>query len=304
MSVRFAPSPTGKLHIGNLRTAWISHAFARALNMEWVLRFEDIDRPRCIEGSIEQQLGDLKKLGLMPDLITIQSERHRRHELLFREAVRSGKVYPCTCSRKEIQQELQAMASAPHGEHSTAIYNGKCRPLGGKKAEAKNTGEKHAPLAWRFCNTEEDARGKAFGEQDFIIGRTDATQGDFQPAYQWACAIDDFDEGHRLLVRAFDLAHVVSAQRQIQKWLNALESADRESPAVFHAALVTSNDGHRLEKRTCGVTLQEILQSDVTLEEIRSRFEKSFDSHLIGNFRQSLIWGEPSNQLTLREIGF
>src|SRR5271157_4598918 len=100
MSIRFAPSPTGTFHLGNLRTAWISHEFARSLKLPWVVRFEDIDKPRVVPGAMQKQLEDLQFLNLIPDQVLIQSEFHSRHESLFRKAVDSGQVYPCTCSRK------------------------------------------------------------------------------------------------------------------------------------------------------------------------------------------------------------
>src|SRR6185312_17052083 len=98
MSVRFAPSPTGKFHVGNLRTAWISHIFSRYLGQPWIVRFEDIDQPRVVAGALQWQLDDLRKLGMVPDRVLVQSERLARHEALFRDAVAAGQVYPCTCS--------------------------------------------------------------------------------------------------------------------------------------------------------------------------------------------------------------
>src|SRR5207237_1144609 len=84
---------------------------------------EGVDCPRGVHGALEGQLADVRGLGLEPDRIVIQSERFPRHEALFRTAVEEGQVYPCTCSRREVQEELQAMASAPHGE--PPIYTGR-----------------------------------------------------------------------------------------------------------------------------------------------------------------------------------
>src|SRR4051794_30272327 len=122
MSVRFAPSPTGAFHLGNLRTAWISRAWAKHLGLPWVVRFEDIDRPRVVYGAKEGQLSDMAALDLAPDEIVDQSARMDRHWELLQQAVAEGQVYPCHCSRKEI---LAGLASAPHGKE--AIYDGRCR---------------------------------------------------------------------------------------------------------------------------------------------------------------------------------
>src|SRR6185437_14145850 len=106
MSVRFAPSPPGRFHIGNLRTAWISHEFARVLNFPWVVRFEDIDQPRVLPGAQQTQLDDMAALGLIPDRVLTQSHQNTRHEDLFRAAIDKNQIYPCTCSRKEVLESL------------------------------------------------------------------------------------------------------------------------------------------------------------------------------------------------------
>jgi glutamyl/glutaminyl-tRNA synthetase len=137
------------------------------------------------------------------------------------------------------------------------------------------------------------------GRDDFIAARTGRDGQAFSPAYPWACAIDDADEGHRWLVRASDLASALPAQRAIQKWMGL-----REFPSVLHAALVTQNDGMRLEKRTQGVTLPEILKqrtANNAVREIRNSFK----------FPSPTDWALPDQVLfeniqivTLAEIGF
>src|SRR5262245_10745589 len=119
MGVRFAPSPTGRLHIGNLRTAWISHWWSKSLGLKWVLRFEDIDKPRNVSGSQEQQLSNLEQLGLIPDEIIVQSQNFERHWQIFVKGVESHKFYPCFCSRKDL---IETLASAPHSKPPT--YSG------------------------------------------------------------------------------------------------------------------------------------------------------------------------------------
>lgn len=275
--VRFAPSPTGRFHLGNLRTAWISREWARALKLPWVLRFEDIDAPRVLKGAMETQLEDMRALGLEADEVRIQSQSEDRHRAVFEAAVAAGTVYPCSCSRKEV---AEAIASAPHGV--TPVYSGACRD---KPAGLSGS------CAWRFKTADPT--------QDFLIGRT--IQGKFLPAYHWACAIDDYDGAYPLLVRAWDLDHVVGQHRQIHAWLRAYERTTTPFPAVFHTSLVTANDGHRLEKRTQGVTLPELLANGWTVERLLARFQASYVNP--GGFAPEKLWGEPARTLTLEELG-
>ena len=280
MSVRFAPSPTGAFHIGNFRTAWISWAWARALALPWVVRFEDIDKPRVVVGSQERQLSEMAELGLRPDEILLQSQKNEVHFRLFERAVAMEVVYPCVCSRKEV---LQTLASAPHGPQ--ALYSGQCR----RGADIS----KASQLAWRFRAPD------ASGQQDFIIARTDAgsSSASFVPAYHWACAIDDWEENHKLLVRAQDLASATPIQRLIQAWLRGNHT--RSYPAVFHTSLLTANDGARLEKRTQGVTFCELRMSP---RELLQRFELSFSANA-REFAEGRVWGEARATITLAELG-
>ncbi len=296
MAVRFAPSPTGTFHLGNLRTAWISHWWAKALGQPWILRFEDIDRPRIVYGAQDKQLEDMKRLGLEPDGIVQQSAFFKHHYDLFVQAVREKVVYPCFCSRKEI---LDRLASAPHT--GTVPYTGACRDL------AKWPPYSRPTLAWRFRHIEQDPK------LDFVIARSElpATQEippsreSFVPSYQWACAIDDFQGHYELLVRACDLADSASQQRSIQKWLaTALgKKEELQYPAIFHTSLVLSDDLTRLEKRSRKVTLDEVAANGVTPAMVAEKFRLSFDGD-VSEFQSGRIFGEKKPQITLGELGF
>lgn len=260
--VRFAPSPTGTFHIGNLRTAWISHWWARHLGEPWVVRFEDIDRPRVLSGAQAKQLADMASLGLKADELVQQSARIARHQALFGQARASGVVYPCYCSRKEVLEALNQAASAPHRE--VPVYSGRCRAGSECPPDYSNPS-----IAWRFKNSDET------GAQDFIVARTTLEGLDFTPAYHWACAIDDYDGNYRLLVRAWDLASAANQQRAVFSWLSTIETP-REYPHIYLTALVTDNTGHRLEKRTKGVTLDELLAQGRDAGWILQKFDESF----------------------------
>ncbi len=311
--VRFAPSPTGRFHLGNLRTAWISWACARLLEEPWVVRFEDIDRPRVLAGARESQLEDLAALGMVPDELHTQSERIQRHWEVFLRGVREGLVYPCTCSRKTVQEALQGMASAPHGE--PAIYNGKCRNA---RERAPLRRDDAPTIAWRFRAADPS------GAQDIIIARTERApeahsgpeSAGFAPAYHWACAIDDWDGGYRLLVRAWDLESATPHQRAIQSWLRASEGGDRATvalSAVYHTALVTTDQGGRLEKRTRGVTWPELQAEGMSMEKLLSAFRESWaGGRSLAELRDWMdrvvaapegVGGEASRTLSLSRIG-
>ncbi|MBS1963747.1 MAG: hypothetical protein JST04_16170 [Bdellovibrionales bacterium] len=303
--VRYAPSPTGRFHVGNLRTAWVSAKWARALGTPWIVRFEDIDEPRVVAGARERQLEDLAALGLVPDEVNLQTSRRERHYALFLRAAAEGAIYPCTCSRKEVQDALSGIASAPHGRPGSAattapIYTGHCR----NAAIAAKPGP--GGVAWRFRSADEA------GAQDFIVARTSSAadprilpsvaDASFVPAYHWACAIDDFDGKYRLLVRAWDLAESTPLQREIGEWISKGEGSVFEAPAVYHASLVVRNDGHRLEKRTAGVTLPELRSAGWTAERLLAQFEASFDFDP-SDLSPGRIFGETARERTLADLG-
>lgn len=291
MSLRYAPSPTGILHVGNLRTAWISHQLAVLWGLEWQLRFEDIDRPRVVVGAMEQQLADLALLGLIPQKVTIQSARRARHFALFERARASGALYACTCSRSEVRGDLERVASAPHA--SEALYSGRCRHNAPVLSESVVES-----VAWRFKDPSDLS-----GVRDFIVARSDVqlNEASFLPAYHWACAIDDFDEGHKALVRAVDLAGALPSQRKIMELIGSFEGA-RPWPAAFHCSLVTHDDGHRLEKRSRGVTLSELATRGLGAAELIDIFKRSFRAPE-APFCLGSIEGESRTQLSLRDLG-
>lgn len=271
--------------------------------MSWCVRFEDIDKPRVVSGAMEKQLEDLREMGLFATEVQQQSKFHSRHSSLIVCAIKEDMVYPCFCSRKDIQTDLANSASAPHG--AVSVYSGRCRAIGEKERLTLLASKKAGTIAWRFRSKE--ASG------DFIVGRT-ATVGpkdllfdveSFVPSYHWACAIDDWDGGFAAIVRASDLEAAIVPQRAVQTWLKRLEGASRSLPSVFHAALIVQNDGHRLEKRTRGVTLQELKASGWSVAKIIKEFERGFDLKAFEKVPQTeSVMGETQNQITLKQLGF
>lgn len=300
--VRFAPSPTGRFHVGNLRTAWSSRELAHAWKQPWIVRFEDIDGPRVLAGAQEAQLADMAVLGLVPDELIIQSAAHARHWEVFGRGLQAGRIYPCFCSRRNVRDALDGAASAPHpriGDSPEFVYSGHCRHLSHPPAVSEHG---LPSLAWRFA-VEEDPSGRA----DFIVARTSpllpADPASFVPAYHLACAIDDWDGGYHTLVRAADLASVIPQHRAIMRWLAASEHKPYLPPAVFHTALVTQDDGHRLEKRTRGVTLAELRAAGLSPLLVVEWFRKSWDASLAQAWMPGKVFGEAASAVTLSALG-
>src|ERR687893_3303010 len=140
---RFAPSPTGPLHVGNLRTALLAWLFARSEGARFLVRVEDLDRSRVRPGLAEAQLRDLAALGLDWDgPVVRQSERLERYDAALARLGAEGRLYPCYCTRAEIRQA----ASAPHGAPAEGFYPGTCRELSAAERAEREAGGRRAAL--------------------------------------------------------------------------------------------------------------------------------------------------------------
>lgn len=243
---RFAPSPTGVLHLGNLRTALLAWLFARSGGSAFLVRVEDLDAGRVRPGFAEQQLADLAAIGLDWDgKVVWQSARTG----VYAEALERLPVYECFCTRAEVAEA----ASAAHGP--VGAYPGTCRGLSDAEREVRR--RERAP-ALRV-----DAGGavvafvdRVLGPQsgfvdDFVVRRNDGAY-----AYNLAVVVDDAAQGVEEVVRGADL--VDSTPRQI--WLGRALGAAGLSYA--HVPLVLGADGRRLAKRHGDVTLREVAPAD------------------------------------------
>lgn len=252
---RLAPSPTGHLHLGHARTFWAAQARARAAAGTLVLRIEDLDGPRCWPEFTAAIFEDLRWFGFAwqegPDMggahaPYVQSRRMELYRAAFRRLRDSGHLFPCTCSRRDIQQAL----SAPHAADEEPVYPGTCRPR-----REPETG--HRPCSWRLRVPDGEVISFAdgwHGPQSFVAGRD---FGDFVvwrhdglPGYQLACAVDDAAMGITEVVRGADL--LVSTARQLLLY-RALGLA---APEFFHCPLVTDEAGVRLAKRHAALSLR------------------------------------------------
>jgi len=266
MRGRFAPSPTGPLHLGNLRTALLSWLQVRSMGGEWLVRMEDLDRVTSSPEHEAQQFAALEALGMRPDQPVVrQSERFH----LYREAIdalaKQGRVYECFCTRREIREAAQA----PHGELPDGAYPGTCRQLSaGRRTELRREGR--APALRLRTDGERmvvlDLVAGRFegGVDDVVLQRADGV-----PAYNLAVVVDDAAQGVTHVLRADDLLSSTPRQRVLQQLLGLPE------PTYAHVPLVMASDGTRLAKRHGAVTLADLADRGVGPDEVLSRLANS-----------------------------
>ncbi|MFZ4516935.1 MAG: tRNA glutamyl-Q(34) synthetase GluQRS [Microthrixaceae bacterium] len=242
---RFAPSPSGPLHLGNLRTALLAWCFARSEGGRFLVRMEDLTTGAAPVAEAGQ-LADLATLGLDHDgPVERQSGRRALHDAALARLVDAGLTYECFCSRREIREA----AAAPHGPSEEGRYPGTCRGLtGAERAECRATGRAPA-LRLR-------AEGARVAVTDRLLGTTEAVvddivlrRADGVVAYNLAVVVDDADQGVDQVVRGDDLWHATPAQALLQDLL------ELPRPSYAHVPLVLGADGDRLAKRHGAVTL-------------------------------------------------
>jgi glutamyl-tRNA synthetase len=249
---RLAPSPTGLLHLGHARSFLLAWWHARSRGGRVILRIEDLDRARCKAELVETCLRDLEWLGLDWDGEPIlQSRDTSAMQGACEELLRSGKAYPCVCSRAEI-----AALSAPHSEHDEPRYPGTCRGRFATREEAQRATGKPAgvrlaippgPVAIRDGVLGEATYDVAAETGDLLIQRRD---GAF--AYQLAVVVDDARQGISEIVRGADLLPSAARQWHVQELL------ELPHPCWFHVPLVVAEDGERLAKRRGSMALAEL----------------------------------------------
>jgi len=242
---RFAPSPTGPLHMGSLVSALASWLDARAHGGTWIVRIEDVDGPRTVPGAAEDILATLARFGMHADEPPVwQSGRESAYAEAFERLVAAGFVYPCACTRREIADSLVSA----HARHATLAYPGTCR----------NGLHGRAPRAWRLRVPDGEATRVDFTDRwqgtqsqdlatevgDFVLRRSDG-----QWAYQLAVVVDDADARITHVVRGADLLDSTARQIYLQRCLGV------STPAYLHLPVVTNQDGEKLSKQTGATAL-------------------------------------------------
>lgn len=292
---RLAPSPTGALHLGNVRTFMIAYLRARSLGGKLIFRMEDLDHPKDKPGAAQAAIDDLKWLGFDWDEEFVQSER----KAIYREALErlraKGLVYPCVCSRKDVE----SAQSAPHAGEQLH-YPGTCR---GRFASWQEAVEALAALrcdspaaisrmpCWRF--RVEPGRRVVFEDAFAGVYTQDvfSTLGDFPLArdeggagYTLACTVDDLLMGVTEVIRGDDLLGATPAQILIA------EALGRTPPTYCHVPLVVGPDGRRLAKRHGDTRISAFREAGQSPEEI------------VGLLAASCGWAAPGEKVSLRDL--
>jgi glutamyl-tRNA synthetase len=263
---RFAPSPTGTLHVGNLRTALVAWLFARSQDARYLVRMEDLDVGRVRERFYDEQLRDLAAVGLDWDgPVVRQSERIELYEQSLDRLRALDLVYECWCTRAEIREA----ASAPHGDLPEGAYPGTCKRLTAAERAARQASSR--PPALRV-----DADGARLAFEDRLQGHQEGVVDDFVVrrndgafAYNLAVVVDDGAQRIGEVVRGADLLD--STPRQL--WL--AEQLEIPAPRHAHVPLMRGPDGARLAKRHGAVTLADRAARGQTADDVRDELAAS-----------------------------
>jgi glutamyl-tRNA synthetase len=257
---RFAPSPTGKMHLGHARTALVTWLRARQRGGRIVMRIEDIDRPRVVSGAADEIFRDHEWLGLDWDEGPIyQSDRDEAYEAALTSLVDAGFVYPCTCSRREIAE----IASAPHGDEGLR-YPGTCRNGPTKPDRAPSLRFRLDDPSPGFADDVCGVIPEGTGGGDFVLRRADGIW-----AYQLAVVVDDAESGITQVIRGADL--VSSTSRQIALY----QALGHSVPRFAHVGLLVDQDGTRLSKRHGAAPVAASREAGATPESVIGRLAYS-----------------------------
>ena len=268
---RFAPSPTGLLHLGHAFAALFAWREAREAGGRFLLRFEDIDQGRCRREFEEAIVEDLHWLGLSwEEPVRCQSEHFSDYAEALEQLADAGLVYPCFCTRREIAEEIARAGAAPHGPEG-ALYLGLCRGI--EKEEGKQriaAGETHAlrfdvakalertgVLSW-----EESGEGKLVATPE-ALGDVVLARKETPTSYHLAVTIDDARQGVTLVTRGEDLREATHVHRLL------LELLELAVPRWQHHRLILDESGRRFAKRDQGATLQALREAGRTAASVR-----------------------------------
>jgi glutamyl-Q tRNA(Asp) synthetase len=270
-TTRFAPSPTGRLHLGHAYSALFA-ARAAGDGGRFLLRIEDIDATRCRPAYSAALLEDLAWLGLTWEAPVRHQSRHMADYRAALERLEAqGLLYPCFCTRRDIQREIAAIHRAPHGPDGP-LYPGTCRALSAaERGDRRAAGEPYAlrldmaearrragPLTWsdRAAGPRQ-AAPEAFG--DVVLARKDTPT-----SYHLAVTVDDHLQGVTLVTRGVDLFAATDVHRLLQALLGL------DVPAYCHHRLVAGPDGRRFAKRDNSLTLRALRDAGRTPAEVRA----------------------------------
>jgi len=270
LRTRFAPSPTGDLHLGGAWTALASWRLARAAGGTTVLRVEDIDTPRVVRGAAQRIAEDLAWLGLDwdegpeaggPHAPYTQSQRLAVYDEALAALTRTGLVYPCDCSRAEISR----VASAPHAGEEL-VYPGTCRDAPPEREMKREPALRLRVPRGASVSFDDLVRGRVEQRVDVSVGDFVLRRGDGVYAYQLVVAVDDAAMRISHVVRADDL--LASTARQILL-MRLLGHPEAHVPAYAHVPMVVAPDGDRLAKRAGSATVRALRERGISAAAIR-----------------------------------
>ena len=250
---RFAPSPTGTLHLGNLRTALLAWLFARSAGSRFMVRMEDLDAGRVRAGIDVEQLEDLASLGIEWDgPVEYQSARVGLYGDALAALREERLLYECYCTRAEIREA----ASAAHGPLPEGAYPGTCLRLSAAQLAARRASGRPPALRVRAEGSRVTFEDRLLGRVEGVVDDFVVRRGDGAYAYNLAVVVDDAAQGVEEVVRGSDLAE--STPRQL--WL--ARALGLPEPSHAHVPLVLGPDGARLAKRHGAVTLRDVPAGD------------------------------------------
>lgn len=298
---RLAPSPTGALHLGNVRTFMVAWLRARSLGGKIIFRMEDLDHPKDKPGAAAQAIEDLKWLGFDWDEEYVQSERKDIYRAALETLVEKGLSYPCVCSRKDVE----SAQSAPHAGEQL-YYPGTCRGCFASWMKAQewidaNQPESRRSPCWRFRVSEgtrvafDDVFAGHF-EQDVssVLGDFPLARDEFGAGYTLACAVDDLAMGVTEVVRGDDLLPATPAQillvEALEDWGRTFLSSKRSKISYLHLPLVVGPDGKRLAKRHGDTRVSAFREAGWTPD------------RLIGLLANSCGWTEEDEAVSLADL--
>jgi glutamyl-Q tRNA(Asp) synthetase len=271
-TTRFAPSPTGYLHLGHAYSALLASRAAE--DGTFLLRIEDIDPIRCKPEFTEAIFEDLHWLGLKwPEPVRLQSQHISDYTTALDTLREKGLVYPCFCTRREIEQEAMKSGMAPHVEDGTIVYPGTCRHLSERDRTQKRA--QQGALCWRLdVKAAMRMTGPLFWH-DRVRGKIETTpemfgdvvlsRKDVPTSYHLSVTVDDHIQGVTLVTRGEDLFASTHVHRLLQALLGY------ETPEYYHHAIVTDASGRRYAKRDKSATLRDLRKQGKKPEEIIMR---------------------------------
>jgi glutamyl-Q tRNA(Asp) synthetase len=277
---RFAPSPTGYLHLGHAFAAMTAHGTVKQHGGRFLLRIEDIDRIRCRPEFEKAIYEDLAWLGLQWEQPVLrQSERFNAYRMALQQLDSQGLLYPCFCTRADIAAEIARAAEAPHGPEGP-LYSGTCRRLSNERQERIEFGASYAlrldvgKAAEIAGALQFEERGKGPNGEHGVITANPLLFGDIvlarkdTPAsYHLAVVVDDAFQGVTLVTRGNDLFAATHVQRLLQNLLNW------PAPAYAHHQLILDELGRKFSKRNRAITLRDLRTNGVTPDQIRTMLE-------------------------------